>query len=251
MWQLEIKTWARESGGPGSGLFMSRDGGTTWTRLVGHGLPESPDRPDRRRDRTEQPEPRVRADRDSRQRRVVATDDGGENWTLVSRETWLNRRPHYYSRLAVLPDNQNEVYFLTQMQLRLSIDGGATAGTVPEIWPDNHDMWIDPRNADRLIVANDRYVNISTTAAGRGCAPASQLRRCITCQPTTVYPISSTATDRMARRTADRAIACRASRSCRATGMGRRVGERVDVVDPADPNMVWTTGQAGFLQHLI
>ena len=64
MWQLEIRTWGRESGGPGSGLFKSTDGGETWTRLQGRGLPTRPVGKVARRDRAVQPQPGLRAHRD-------------------------------------------------------------------------------------------------------------------------------------------------------------------------------------------
>ena len=63
MWQIEIHTWGRTSGGPGSGLFKSIDGGATWTRLEGHGLPQAPVGPHRREHRAERSESRVHADR--------------------------------------------------------------------------------------------------------------------------------------------------------------------------------------------
>ena len=62
--------------------------------------------------------------------------------------------------MGVLPDNPNEVYFLTQLALNMSINGGGTSRPVPAVWPDNHDIWIDPKNPSRIVVANDRYVNI-------------------------------------------------------------------------------------------
>ena len=68
MWQLEIRTWGRESGGPGSGLFMSRDGGVTWTRLTGRGLADAAGRQGRGRDRRVESQPRLRADRNGRRR---------------------------------------------------------------------------------------------------------------------------------------------------------------------------------------
>ena len=69
--------------------------------------------------------------------------NGGDDWELISRDATLNRRPHYYSRMGVLPDNPNEVYFLTQLALHVSFDGGVTSRAIPAVWPDNHDIWID------------------------------------------------------------------------------------------------------------
>jgi len=175
MWPLEIHTWGRESGGPGSGLFKSTDGGVTWKRLSGNGLP------------TRMTGKVVPAIAPSNSKRVYAlietgdgvplngqetdrgklwrSDDGGENWKLVSYDRSLGGRTHYYFRMAVAPDNDNETYYLTA-GFAHSIDGGETAkpmvgGGSPG--GDNHDIWIDPTNPNRMAVANDGGVSISTT----------------------------------------------------------------------------------------
>ncbi len=129
MWQLIIHGWGRESGGPGSGLFISRDGGNTWKRLTGHGLPESP---------LGKIAVAVAPSNSDRVYALIETADkgvlwrsenGGDDWSLISRDATLNRRPHYYSRMGVLPDNPNEVYFLTQLALHMSDRrGGHVAG---------------------------------------------------------------------------------------------------------------------------
>ena len=160
-WQLQIHPWFSEGGGPGSGIYMSRDGGTTWRRLEGHGLPTGP-------------MGRITIGiAPSNTNRVYAlietappgnlwrSDDGGENWTVASRNPDINRRARYFGRLGVSPDNPNDVYFLAQAFYR-SLDGGATTKVIRENFPDHHDIWFDPTNANRILVANDRYVNIST-----------------------------------------------------------------------------------------
>jgi photosystem II stability/assembly factor-like uncharacterized protein len=93
------------------------------------------------------------------------SDDGGEKWRLVSYDRTLGGRTHYYFRMAVSTDNENEMYFLTA-GYAVSTDGGETIkpgafGTSPG--GDNHDIWIDPTNANRMAVANDGGVSISTT----------------------------------------------------------------------------------------
>ena len=85
------------------------------------------------------------------------SDDGGENWKLVSYDRNLSGRTHYYSRFAVAPDDHNEAYFLSAAYV-VSLDGGET--TVAQTGTarpggDNHDMWIDPTNGNRMIVGND------------------------------------------------------------------------------------------------
>jgi photosystem II stability/assembly factor-like uncharacterized protein len=175
MWPLEIHTWGRESGGPGSGLFKSTDGGVTWKRLSGNGLP------------TRMTGKIVAAIAPSNSKRIYAlietgdgvplngqetdrgklwrSDDGGENWKLVSYDRNLGGRTHYYFRVAVAPDNDNETYYLTS-GFAHSTDGGETARLMignNSPGGDNHDIWIDQTNPNRMAVANDGGVSISTT----------------------------------------------------------------------------------------
>ena len=113
MWQLEIHTWGRESGGPGSGLFMSRDGGDTWTRLIGHGLPRlpvgkvavctTPSNSNRVYALIETGDGVPWHGQETESGELWRSDDGGENWGLVSHDRNLAGRTHYYSRCAVAP----------------------------------------------------------------------------------------------------------------------------------------------------
>jgi len=165
MWQVDMKTWGRWSGGPGSGVFMSRDGGTTWKSLSGRGLPEPP---------LGKIAVAVAQNNSNRVYALIETgqrgslwssNDGGVNWRLASHNRLLNERPHYYTRMVVAPDDYNEVYFPSN-SMSITYDGGETSILVR--WGgDNHDMWIDPKNASRIMIANDMGVMISTNR-GRG-----------------------------------------------------------------------------------
>jgi photosystem II stability/assembly factor-like uncharacterized protein len=173
MWQLEIHTWGRDSGGPGSGLFTSRDGGTTWTRLTGHGLPAKPvgkvavaiarTNPSRVYALIETGDGVPWDGKDTDTGQLWRSEDGGANWRMVNADRNAMGRAHYYSRMAVATDNENETYYLTA-SFSKSIDAGETL-TVPDNpaspGGDNHDMWIDPTNAARMAVANDAGVSIS------------------------------------------------------------------------------------------
>ncbi len=175
MWPLEIHTWGRDSGGPGSGLFKSIDAGATWKRLTGSGLPTrttgkvvvaiARSNPSRVYAMIETGDGVPLNGRETDRGKLWRSDDGGESWRLVSYDRTLGGRTHYYFRMAVAPDNENETYYLTA-GYNVSIDGGETLrpGT-PGSSPggDNHDMWIDPTNANRMVVANDGGVSISTT----------------------------------------------------------------------------------------
>jgi photosystem II stability/assembly factor-like uncharacterized protein len=171
MWQLEIHTYGRKSGGPGSGLFKSTDEGATWKRLEGHGLPHAP---------VGRIAVRVAPKDSNRVYALIETgdgvpmdgkptqsgqlwrsDDGGENWQLVNSDRQIRGRTHYYTREEVAPDNENEVYFFTSAFSR-TLDGGHTLTNMPSTpGGDNHEMWIDPTNGDRMAVVNDGGVSIS------------------------------------------------------------------------------------------
>jgi photosystem II stability/assembly factor-like uncharacterized protein len=160
-WQIDIKTWGRKSGGPGSGVFVSRDGGTTWKRITGHGLPEPPLGKIAVAVASSDSQ-RVYALIETGQRGSLwRSDDGGEKWKLVNHSRLLNERPHYYTRMLVMPDNANEVYFPSNM-MGVTYDGGETAEQIR--WGgDNHDMWADPKDPRRMMIGSDGGVSISTT----------------------------------------------------------------------------------------
>jgi photosystem II stability/assembly factor-like uncharacterized protein len=176
MWPLEIHTWGRESGGPGSGLFMSRDGGATWKKLAGHGLPTrttgkfalaiSRSNSNRIYALIETGDGVPYKGQETDRGKLWRSDDGGENWRLVSYDRNLGGRTHYYFRVAVSPENENETYFLTA-SYNVSLDGGETtragAGFGSSPGGDNHDIWIDPTDPNRMAVANDSGVSLSVT----------------------------------------------------------------------------------------
>ena len=175
MWQFEIKTWGRDSGGPSSGVFVSRDGGSKWERLSGSELPKTPhgkvslaisrSNPNRIYALIETGSGVPVRGEPQESGLLWRSDDGGATWRLVSHDRNAGGRTHYYFHLFVAPDNDNEVYFLTAAFAK-SIDAGQTI--VPQGFRaspggDNHDMWTDPTNPSRMIVANDGGVSISVT----------------------------------------------------------------------------------------
>ncbi|MEZ5290801.1 MAG: hypothetical protein R2745_06940 [Vicinamibacterales bacterium] len=179
MWTLEIHTWGRDSGGPGSGLFMSRDGGQTWTKLTGgRGLPTKPvgkvavaisaSNPQRMYALIETGDGVPWKGQETERGQLWRSDDGGERWQVVSYDHNAMGRAHYYSRMAVAPDDPDEAYFLTA-SFSKSIDGGKTltvlsrgaGGDAMAPGGDHHDIWIDPTNANRQIVAHDQGLSIT------------------------------------------------------------------------------------------
>ena len=155
MWPIVIHTYGRESGGPNGGIWKSTDGGDTWKRLTGHGLPEpSVGKIGLAVAPSNSNVVYALIETGSPNRGVLwRSDDGGENWRIASYCRLLNERPHYASRIMVNPADEDEVYFAANSISR-TLDGGATSEVMP--WSgDTHDMWADPRNGDRLMVSDD------------------------------------------------------------------------------------------------
>lgn len=158
-WEVVMHTWAMFSGGPGSGVYMSRDGGTTWTRLE-NGLPRSPLG---KIDVAVAP---------SNSRRVYAliqtanqgslwrSDDGGAQWRVVSWDRTLIGRAGYYIRVEVNPRNENEV-LVANSTFHRSMDGGLTFPISGGGCGDCHDIWMDPQNPDRWGVTGDGGAGIT------------------------------------------------------------------------------------------
>src|SRR5256884_4554088 len=187
MWPLEIHTWGRESGGPGSGLYMSRDEGATWKKITGHGLPTrmtgkwglaiARSNPNRIFAMIETGDGVPYKGQETDRGKLWRSDDGGENWRLVSYDRGMGGRTHYYFRLEVSPDNENQVHLLTN-PYSYSLDGGESIARGPgggggggggggfggsSPGGDNHDIWIDPTDGNRMAVANDAGVSLSVT----------------------------------------------------------------------------------------
>ncbi len=160
MWQLEVRPWNLKSGGPGSGIWVSHDGGNTWHHIVGHGLPTHPVGKIAVQVAPSNPE-RVYALIEDKDPGFYRSDDGGKNWYLVSNNHTMDERAPYYTRFAVAPDNENQIYFVS-VRFSMSLDGGATLVKNPPYGGgDNHDVWIDPKYPERIMVASDGGASIS------------------------------------------------------------------------------------------
>jgi photosystem II stability/assembly factor-like uncharacterized protein len=173
-WQVEIHTWGRTSGGAGSGIWMSRDAGTTWKRVTGSGLPGkvigkvglAMSKANSNRIyaliETGDGVPAVNLAEPDKGR-LWRSDDGGGSWTMVSIDRQVAGRTHYYNRMAAMPDNAEEAYFLTANWAK-TLDGGRTITDPPfreTPYGDHHDIWIDQGNSNRMIVSHDGGVSIS------------------------------------------------------------------------------------------
>jgi photosystem II stability/assembly factor-like uncharacterized protein len=173
MWQARRRPWDLTSGGPGSGLYVSRDGGDTWKQLgprkkgegesdgPGKGLPDAiwgkigvAVAPSDGR--------RVYALIEAEKGGLYRSDDGGDTWRLASGDRTLRQRAWYYSTLTVDAKNPDRVW-CPQVALLKSIDGGTTFRPVRGSGHgDHHDFWIDPHNPQRMIGGSDGGVYLST-----------------------------------------------------------------------------------------
>jgi photosystem II stability/assembly factor-like uncharacterized protein len=161
-WQVYINTWGLNSGGPGSGFYKSTDGGTTWRQLRG-GVPGGVDHPVGKTAVAVAPSnpDRVYALVEDSSPGFYRSDNAGRSWTLVNQNHTIDERAPYYTRFVVSPDNENQIYFLS-VRFSMSLDGGESlVSRPPRGGGDNHDMWIDPLNADRYLVAHDGAVTMT------------------------------------------------------------------------------------------
>ena len=163
-WDVWRKPWGMKSGGPGSGLYRTTDGGATWESLKdAPGLPDgvwgkvgvsvSPVDPQR-----------VFAIIEAEEGGVFRSDDGGDTWERTNDERKLRQRAFYYTRIYADTEELDRVYVLNVGFYR-SDDGGETFDErirVPH--GDNHDLWIAPSDNQRMIEANDGGANVSFNA---------------------------------------------------------------------------------------
>ncbi len=161
MWQYRRWPWFFNSGGPGSGLYVTYDGGDHWTRCTeATGLPAGELGRIGIAIARSNPEV-VYALVEAKKSALCRSDDGGRSWRVVNSERNIAERPFYYADIRVDPANENRIYSL-RSSLTVSEDGGKSFRSIAfRIHPDHHSLWIHPGNPNLLIDGNDGGVAIS------------------------------------------------------------------------------------------
>ncbi len=182
LWQAKRSPWSMDSGGPGSGVYRSTDGGTTWKRLSGHGLPEG----------TigrigvavaygngNRVWALIEADKGG----LFRSDDGGNSWTLANSDRQYRQRAFYYTHVFADPRSPDGVYILNTGMYR-SNDAGKSFRPIRTPHGDNHGLWIDPSDPDRMIESNDGGAAVSTNGGAswttEGNQPTAQFYHVVT-----------------------------------------------------------------------
>jgi photosystem II stability/assembly factor-like uncharacterized protein len=155
MWEFRREPWFFTSGGPGSGLHVSHDGGETWHRSgVEHGMP--PGELGRIGLAVSPADPRViYALVEASRSALLRSSDGGATWRTVNDDAGIANRPFYYADVFVDPADPDRVYNLAA-RLTVSEDGGRTfRPVVADVHPDSHALWINPSDPRHLLLGSD------------------------------------------------------------------------------------------------
>ena len=164
MWQHKRTPWSLKSGGPGSGLYITIDGGKNWKKLGKEdGLPEGWYGRIGLAFAASEPT-RVYAMVEATKNGLYKSDDGGFKWELVNSDPqWVTNRPFYFQDIRVDTKNENRLYNIHD-RVEVSQDGGKTFSTLipySGIHPDHHAWWINPENPNFIVEGNDGGIGIS------------------------------------------------------------------------------------------
>lgn len=161
MWEHQRKPWKVISGGEGSGLYKSSDGGDTWKKIH-KGLPKEKGKMAIAvcRSNPDKVYALIESDSNKEKGGLFVSIDAGELWTKVSGDHRLLQRAWYYLEIFVDPSDEFTIYSLSAQALR-SIDGGKTWERITGTHGDFHDLWINPNNSRNLCIANDGGAAIS------------------------------------------------------------------------------------------
>lgn len=251
LWHVLRTPYSMESGGEGSGLWKSTDGGETWVNLSAKpGLPKgvwgivtvtvAASNTDK-----------IYSVIENAKGGLFMSTDGGETWTLQSDDNNIRQRAWYYSRVFTDPKNENIVY-CPNVSLMRSKDGGKTfqsVNTTPH--GDHHDLWIDPEDGNRMIVADDGGAQVSFDAAANFSnyynQPTAQFYR-VTTDNSFPYRVLGAQQDNSTVRIKSRSYGSAITQDDWQPTAGAESG--YVVADPLNPDIVYGGNYGGFLSRL-
>jgi photosystem II stability/assembly factor-like uncharacterized protein len=249
-WRVIRTPYSLESGGEGSGLWKSTDGGVTWSALTAKkGLPKgvwgitgiavAPSNTDK-----------VYAIIENAKGGLFMSADGGETWSLQSDDNNIRQRAWYYTKVFVDPKNENTVY-CPNVNFMRSRDGGKTFQSIRTPHGDHHDLWIDPEDANRMIVADDGGAQVSFDGGNNWSTymnqPTSQIYR-VSTDNSFPYRILGAQQDNSTIRIKSSTYGMGVSEDDWEPTAGSESG--YVVADPTNPDIVYGGNYGGYLSRL-
>ncbi len=250
MWRLIRTPYSLESGGDGSGLYKSTDGGETWSNVSAKkGLPKgtwgivgvafAPSNPER-----------IYTIIENANGGLYRSDDAGETWSLQSSDNNIRQRAWYYTKVFVDPKNQDVVY-CPNVNFMRSRDGGKTFQSSRTPHGDHHDLWIDPEDGNRMIVADDGGAQVSFDGANNWSTymnqPTAQFYR-VSTDNSFPYRILVAQQDNSTLRIKSRTTGAGITEQDWETTAGSESG--YVVADPNNPDIVYGGNYGGYLSRL-
>ena len=249
-WRLIRTPYSLESGGEGSGLWKSTDGGETWTNITTNkGLPKgtwgivgvavAASNPDK-----------VYAIMENEIGGMYVSNDAGETWSMTSNDNNIRQRAWYYTKVFVDPKNENLVY-APNVDFMRSRDGGRTFQSVRTPHSDHHDLWIDPQNGNRMVVADDGGAQVSFNGGETWSTymnqPTVQIYR-VSTDNSFPYRILGAQQDNSTIRIKSRTTGTGITESDWESTAGSESG--YVVADPLNPDIVYGGNYGGYLSRL-
>ncbi|HJW18240.1 MAG TPA: hypothetical protein VJ499_14010 [Flavisolibacter sp.] len=249
-WRALRTPYSMESGGEGSGLWKSTNGGETWSNISSKkGLPKgvwgivsvavSPSNPDK-----------IYTLIENKDGGMFMSADAGETWTLTSNDNNIRQRAWYYNKVFVDPKNDNLVY-APNVNLMRSRDGGKTFQSINTPHGDHHDLWIDPADGNRMIVADDGGAQVSFDGGANWSTymnqPTAQIYR-VTTDNSYPYRILGAQQDNSTIRIKSRSSGEGITQNDWQPTAGAESG--YVVADPLNPDIVYGGNYGGYLSRL-
>ena len=250
MWRVKRSPYNMESGGDGSGLYKSIDGGETWKPITANkGLPKgvwgivgvavAPSNPEK-----------IYAIIENKDGGLYKSEDSGETWSLTSNDNNIRQRAWYYSKVFVDPKNENLVY-CPNVNFMRSKDGGKTFQGINTPHGDHHDLWIDPENGNRMIVADDGGAQVSFDGGENWSSnmnqPTAQFYR-VSTDNSVPYKILGAQQDNTTVRIKSRTAGAGITERDWEVTAGAESG--FVVADPLNPDIVYGGNYGGYLSRL-